>query len=95
MKRKHAEDLDVGEKIEIPTSLLSSKAVIKSMRYVPCPKGQIVVLDVEVNEGPVTGKGTFGFPTDYNVGYYPEPNPLWWRALMVLMFPIVWLFPGR
>lgn len=92
MKRKYACELGVGEKIEIPPQMLISKAVIKSCTTVPCPKGDIVVFQIEANEGPVTLKGTVGFPADYNVPYFPPRKPFWSRLGLLLALPFTfWL----
>ena len=89
--RKKACDLDVGDRIVIPPTLLPTNAIITKLTPVPARGGAVLMASVEFDFGAVKGiKSDFVFRTDdERVDYIPVKR----HWAQKLFYPITfWLY---
>jgi len=80
--RKKACDLQVGDRIVIPPTLLPTNAVIRSLDWLPARGGQVRWCEVEFDSGAVKGiKSEFVFRTDDERVEYLPVKRSWFHTL--------------
>ena len=90
MKRKFAGDLEEGDVVRLPMSLVVQAAVVKSLRSIPSKQGSVMIADLETaGEGPWSGaKATFAFLGNEKIDFSPPTRPSIFRdwVLAVVRF---------